>query len=577
MTRIAPYPFLILVLLTVSWFFGRIGGIDDFSSAFRYDPPYLFLIFAALLYTMRPGIWRVAIAVIPFILLYAGTDLYYIFLQSIFKLDDIFLLSEGLNVCPAWIRAGIFTSLFVWAISFIYFLKRRPRQFVVPVLLFILAAGPPVAAYRMPKQFLDVTEFLGVSVLPWSDRWTAAIMGRTVSLLLFAADKQRALDELVLLPRVDDPDRDPVLLNNALHEKPNIHILVLESFLDPQLFSKLKFKTPVSPPQFEAVRKKMHIAQSPVFGGGTAQAEFEVLCGAPAYKRYTSAEFNMFDGTSTPCLPNLLAGAGYRTVATQSFKPDFFNSEKAYRSLGFEETNFPSIYAGSRPTYLKYDIPDNYIFDGDLLSQNLSYVQKLLAEGRPFLNYTLGVYGHMPHETDTTRFPPMVDVVGVDKKSQTYLAIQQFYYRAGAVADYLKKLREMDPKGIILVTSDHLPPLDLGPKTYQTYGYSVESAGGEFRQNIWIYDGPQKKNTSWPHHYFEYMDFILDTLTEGRFCKEVVCKNRQAWSPEKLTASYDNLMVQGAGVLKKTGSLVAGSSPRSPATDLGQPAQQQVR
>ena len=574
---LSPYLFLILAVMAVSLFFKGLGGIDDFSSAFCYDLPYLCLVFAALLYTMRPGLWRVAIAVTPFIVLYAGLDLHYIFLQSVFKLEDTSLLSEGFSVCPVWIRVGIFTILFVWTISFFFFLKRRPRQFVVPLLLLTLAAGPPIAAYRMPKQFLDMAETLGVSVLPWSDRWTAALMGRTVSLLLFAADKKKALDHLVLRPITDDPERDPALLAGALQEKRNIYILVLESFLDPKLFTKLKFQTPTEPAQFSAFRKKMHVAQSPVFGGGTAQAEFEVLCGVPAYKRYTSAEFNMLNGTSTPCLPSLLVGAGYRTVATQAYKPDFFNSEKAYRSLGFEETNFPTVYAGNRLTYLKYDVPDGYIFDGDLFTQNISYVQKLLAEGRPFLNYVLGIYGHMPHETDTTRFPPMVDIVGVKKGTQAYLAIQQFYYRAGAVADYLRKLREMDPRGIILVTSDHLPPLDLGPKTYQTYGYSVESAGGEFRQNIWIYDGPQKKNTSWPHHYFEYMDFILDTLTEGRFCKEVVCKNRQAWSPEKLTASYDNLMVQGAGVLKKTGSLVAGSSPRSPATDLGQPAQQQVR
>ena len=184
----------------------------------------------------------------------------------------------------------------------------------------------------------------------------------------------------------------------------------------------------------------------------------------------------------------------------------------------------------------------------------------------------------MPHETDTERFPPKIDIVGLEKRSQAYLAIQQFHYRAGAVADYLKKLREMDPKGIILITSDHLPPLDLGPKTYQTLGYKLDQVvEEEYRQNIWIYDGPQSKNTFWPNHYFEYMDFLLDTLTEGRFCKEVVCKNHQAWTPEKLTVSYDNLMVQGAGVLKKPADLVAGPLPRSTTADLGEPAQQQIR
>ena len=221
-----PYLFLILTLVAVSKLFQGLGGIDDFSSAFCYDLPYLCLIFAALLSMMRPGPWRVAIAVTPFIVVYAGLDLHYIFLQSVFKLEETSLLSEGFSVCPVWIRIGTFTIFFVWTISFFFFLKRRPRQFVVPLLLLALAAGPPIAAYRMPKQFLDMADTLGVSVLPWSDRWTAALMGRTVSLFLFAADKKKAMDELVLQPITDDPERDPAVLAGALREKRNIYILV---------------------------------------------------------------------------------------------------------------------------------------------------------------------------------------------------------------------------------------------------------------------------------------------------------------------------------------------------------------
>ena len=558
--KIAPYLLLAVLLCGVSWVFQMIGGINDFIIAFRFELPYLFLLFASLLYMMRPGPGRIVIAVIPFVVLYAGMDLFFIFMQSIFKLDDISLLPEGLNVSPLWLKILGSLVLIGWAGSFVILLKRQPRQFIIPLLLLFLAAVPPFAAYRIPGKFLQVAESLGIKVLPWSDRWTAAEIGRTISLFFFAADKREALDRLRLLPVVNDPEREPSLLQDVLKEKRNIYILVLESFLDPQQFAKLQYRTPPAPPRFALLRKNMHIAQSPVFGGGTAQAEFEVLCGVPAYKLYSSAEFNMLNGSPTPCLPNLLAEAGYRTVATQPYKPEFFNSDKAYRSLGFQEVNFPSIYAGNRPTYLKYDIPESYIFDGDLFEQNLSYVQKLIADGRPFLNYVLGIYGHMPHQTDTKRFPPMVDIDGVRKGSQTYLAIQQFYYRAGAVADYVQKLREMDPRGIILITSDHLPPLDLGQRTYQTLGYRLVSNGGEYRQNIWMYDGPQNTKTEWPNSYYEYMDFLLDVLTEGQFCKRVTCKNRQDWLPDRLTATYNSIMAQGSGIAVRPADFAAGDA-----------------
>jgi phosphoglycerol transferase MdoB-like AlkP superfamily enzyme len=549
---IAPFLLLALFVLTISLSFGLIGGIDEYFLAFRYELPYVLVAFAALLYLMRPGGWRVPVAAAPILLLYVGMDMYYVFVHSIFKLDDLLILPEGLIVSPVWVQVGVVAGFAGWALAFLVLLKRRPRELAVPLIILALAAAPPVTAFTASIQFLKAADSRGVNIVPWSDRWTVALMGRATSLMLFAATKHKAMGELALLPLIDDPGRDPALLKGTLRDSRNIHILVLESFLDPERFKGLKFLTPPAPPQFAAMRKKMHVAESPVFGGGTAQAEFEILCGVPALELYTSAEFNMLDGAKTPCLPNMLAEAGYRTIATQSYKPDFFNSEKAYRSLGFEEINFPTAFAGTRPTYLKYDNAkkEDYIFDGDLLTQNLAYVEKVIAEGRPILNYVLGVYGHLPHDTDIVRFPPKVDMVGVDKNSQTYLAIQQFYYRAGAVADYLKKLREIDPHSLILVTSDHLPPLDGGPRIYEKLGYTL-TANGEFKQNIWFYDGPQRKNLAWPDYYYEFMDFLLDVLTEERICKQVVCKNREAWALDKMTASYNNLMSRGAGIIRQ--------------------------
>lgn len=575
-----PFFVLSILLLAISLSFGLVGGIDTYfgfeqnlpfsllvyegfdqvrSYFFDHELPFLLLVYASLFYLMRPGAWRAVIAAIPIIVLYLGMDLYYVFMHSIFKLDDLLLLPEGLTVSPVWARIGVVAGCFLWITAFLVSLRRRPRELVLPLLLLMIAATPPIAAYTAPKYFLEIAGSRGLNVIPWSDRWTSACVGRATSLLLFAATKHKAIAELALLPPVDDPSRNPEILKSTLRDTRNVHILVLESFFDPERFKGLKFKTPAIPPRFKPIHAKAHVSISPVFGGGTAQAEFELLCGVPALELYTSAEFNMLDGARAPCLPNMLAEAGYRTVATQSYKPDFFNSEKAYRSLGFQETNFPTAFAGSRSTYLQYDDTEHYIFDGDLLSQNLAYVEKLMADGRPFLNYVLGVYGHLPHETDLKRFPPKVEVEGVGKNSQTYLAIQQFYYRAEAVADYLQKLRKVDPNSLIVITSDHLPPLDGGPRVYKNFGYNL-SENGEYKQNIWFYDGPQHKRLAWPDHHYEFMDFILDVLTEERICTQVVCKNRESWPDEKIKASYNNIMSLGAGIVRRPTALMAGAS-----------------
>ena len=573
---IIPILILIIIVLASSYYFGRAGGIDEYFTAFYHELPYLIVVFAAMFYLMKPSPWRALIAASPIVVLYLGMDLYYVFMHSIFKLDDLLILPEGLTVSPWWVRLGVWGVILTWVVSFLLLIKRRPQQLIVPFVLLAIAVAPPIAAFTKPTQFLAAAATQGLNIIPWSDRWTAASVGRATSLLLFAATKHKAMAELALLPVVDDPDRDPEVLKSSLKTARNIHIIVLESLLDPDRFKGLKFKTPTAPPEFKALRKKIHVTESPVFGGGTAQAEFEILCGVPALELYTSAEFNMLDGARTPCLPSVLAEAGYRTVATQSYKPDFFNSEKAYHSLGFEEINFPTVFAGSRSTYLRYDDSEHYIYDGDLYTQNLAYVEKLIADGRPFLNYVLGVYGHLPHETDTVRFPPKVDIVGLDKNSQTYLAIQQFYYRAGALAEYVQKLRKIDPDSLIVVASDHLPPLDGGPKVYKKFGYTL-TANDEYKQNIWFYDGPEHKNLSWPDRDYEFMDFILDVLTEQRICKQVVCKNRETWTLEKITASYNNIMIQGAGITRQPATLVAGTPTGKNGNVLNNVSPQQIQ
>jgi phosphoglycerol transferase MdoB-like AlkP superfamily enzyme len=535
-----------LGLWAMSWSFSDIGGIADYPSVLRFEVPYILVLFLGLVYLMRPGPWRALIAGAPIVAIYLAMDLHYVLLHSIFKLDDILLLPEALAVAPAWVSAAASIAVVGWLTAFACQLKRRGRELAAPLALLAVAVAPPAAAFLAPARFLDAAQLAGYNLIDWSDRYTAAVMGRTASLMLFAATKEEALEELALQPILADPNRDSGLIEASLETKRNVHILVLESLLDPTRFSAVDFRGPAAPRRFEALRKSMRVATAPVFGGGTAQVEFEVLCGVPALELYSPAEFSIMSGAPTPCLPNLLAGAGYRTIATQPYKPDFFNSEKAYQSLGFQEIHFPSVYAGTRDTYLQYDLPDSYIFDGDLLEQNLAYVKKKIADGQPILNYVLGVYGHLPHEMDASRHPDAVKIEGLDPDSQVYRAIQQFYYRSGALADYVRALRQVDPEGLILVTSDHLPPLDAGPNTYQELGYQL-GAENQYVDNIWFFDGPHAAERAWPDRQYEFMDFVLDALSDGRYCLQAQCKNRVAWDPVRLTASYTQLIALGAG------------------------------
>ena len=76
--------------------------------------------------------------------------------------------------------------------------------------------------------------------------------------------------------------------------KKNIHIILLESFIDPTDFTNVKIKENAIPNEWIKFKNKNKLyGISPVSGGGSAQAEFELLCGAPSIIEY-GTEFNVW-------------------------------------------------------------------------------------------------------------------------------------------------------------------------------------------------------------------------------------------------------------------------------------------
>ncbi len=119
----------------------------------------------------------------------------------------------------------------------------------------------------------------------------------------------------------------------------NVHLIVLESFWDAQLLGAAgRLSEDPMDPRFRLLWEAggSSRALSPVFGGYTANAEFEVLCGFPM--RDEAVVFETRLRRDAPCLPRHLAQAGYVTVASHPNVAAFWNRVHAYRRifLGYE-------------------------------------------------------------------------------------------------------------------------------------------------------------------------------------------------------------------------------------------------
>jgi len=78
---------------------------------------------------------------------------------------------------------------------------------------------------------------------------------------------------------------------------------------------------------------------SPVFGGGTANAEFEVLTGLPSSKLtgYVYQEYQDELSPQSVTFPSELKRLGYRSYAMHNFHRGFYHRDKIYPKMGFEK------------------------------------------------------------------------------------------------------------------------------------------------------------------------------------------------------------------------------------------------
>ena len=229
----------------------------------------------------------------------------------------------------------------------------------------------------------------------------------------------------------------------------NVHMIVLESFFDPLVLGEEWVPEDPFPPEFRELWAETgeSVALSPVFGGYTANAEFEALCGYPVTEN--AVFFEGWLRREVPCLPAVLREAGYRTVASHPNVPGFWNRTHAYRLTGFDEYF-------SKARFDTSDSVGNILLDHSYYDQVFEQLGPL--DEAPIFNYMLTYHGHLPYPTGED-YPDRVSAGRDAPLLHGYL--NHLWYKSRDLMDRLEILRAEDPDALIVVFGDHLP--FLGP------------------------------------------------------------------------------------------------------------------
>jgi phosphoglycerol transferase MdoB-like AlkP superfamily enzyme len=545
-----------------------IGALKKFDSvsAFGYserrslllEAPLAILIYYAFFSIFKKGKLRYVSAGLPVLLYYGIFDIYYRAFGSMFK----FVAAKQLPELLATLNpAGSFAIIagFIAVIGLLaYHSDFRAARKEMAVVGALLGLGVLVLEFS-PSWYLSSMRQLDMTVVPAPDTANVTNNGRMVMTLYWEAKRSAAVRSLK--SHLNSPefrgyiDRTIGYLRQS-PRKSNVHLVILESFFDPSLLSNVKLsKSPLHPRFTKLFGERGGLSMSPVFGGRSAQAEFEVLCGVPAFAEFDDIEFKVFGGGQIWSLPKVLEAAGYRTMVTNAFKPFVFNADVAYRGLRFQNVSFPKEYAAGRDTYfIRGELQKNedFMFDGDLLQKNLTKVRSLISKnpGQPLFNYVVSLYGHYPFWIDFAKRPRIIEVQAppvVDADMLERL-VNQIYYRTEAIAEYVEGLEAIDPDSLIIFVGDHLPNLERmaemkhGKDAYRLLGYLGGREDGYKYSAIYaLWRGKPVEVGKMGH--FDIYEMILNYLTNNEYCKREGCFGDR----EKYHQRYIDIMAQAVG------------------------------
>ena len=448
--------YLLLVLIPIIAYIYLYNIAVDASNGHTYLQVYLELpllvMILFLLYIPYKSLFKNAfLAFLPLLSLYIVYDIFYYFLKRSARLSDfsnIVMLNDFSFLMMLGMIFFVFLTIIPISLLFLGFRTKNYRKNRALLLSKLFMMGSLFFLFFTNNNYL-IKNF---NYINYSQAKTIKYNGRFASFIYYDCMSHISAQKVISYQKKDVNISQILFPNKNLHKKRNIHLIVLESFVDPRLFKNISYnRSPLSNSLKKYLGKEgFSYLKSPIYGGGTAQAEFEILTGIRAFGKIDSVDFNTLRGEKMSGFIDSLSEQGYSNYASIATSSEYFNSIAAYGSIGLKHLQFLE----ETPSY-SIRKGDAHIFDGDLFDYNIKRI-KSFPKNKPYLLYTLGMYGHIPYQRNKVR--PSI-IFPSTKDHRVKRIANQFYYRTKALAKYIDEILTIDPHAIIYISSDHLPSI----------------------------------------------------------------------------------------------------------------------
>lgn len=237
--------------------------------------------------------------------------------------------------------------------------------------------------------------------------------------------------------------------------KPDIVVVMVESFADlGVLGSPVRTNQPVTPFLDSLEENTIRgYALCSVFGGATANSEFEFLTGqSMAFLPQGAVPYSQYIRREVYSLPWLLRSLGYQSDSTHPFSSTGYNRQRVYPMLGFESSTFIEAYPD--PKLVRRFVSDQEAFDYIL--------RQLENKGEdPLFLFSITMQNHSGYTYEGDNYEKTISLEGYAgdyPQAEQYLSLIRETDRAAE--GFFKALESREQDTIVLFFGDHLPGLE---------------------------------------------------------------------------------------------------------------------
>lgn len=241
-------------------------------------------------------------------------------------------------------------------------------------------------------------------------------------------------------------------------------------------------------------------AYSSVFGGTTANSEYEFLTGnTTAFLPAGTVPYHMYVSGKDPSLVSQLGALGYYTVAMHPYYSSGWNRVAVYNDFGFDEQHFLEDFS-----YEEEDIIREYVSDrADF--ENVIERFEAKEEGQPLFLFNVTMQNHSAYNGEWINLPREVWLTGAyEGRFQTVDQYLNLVYQSDRAFEYLiDYFSGVEEPTLICMFGDHQPQVATNFYT-EALGGEVEALDTETAEKkqvvpfvLWAnYDIPEAENVT---------------------------------------------------------------------------------